>query len=134
MIRSCCLAAAAIAGAAAAAEPALTPGAIDPALTRARVCASEFRTASARHVPGALRRAVFAAYGMSPHAPPCPCELDHLIPIELGGANVFANLWPQPLAEARMKNKLEGILHRLVCTGALDLRAAQEEIVRSAGH
>ena len=37
---------------------------------------------------------VHMAYGMAPNQPPCPCELDHLIPLGLGGTNWLANLWP----------------------------------------
>jgi hypothetical protein len=58
-------------------------------------------------------------------------NVDHLIPPELGGSNLLKNLWPQPLAGEwtyHMKNRLERRLRKLVCSGALDLRIAQQEI------
>lgn len=58
-------------------------------------------------------------------------HVDHLIPPELGGSNSLKNLWPQPLAGEwtnQMKNRLERRLRKLVCSGALDLKVAQQEI------
>lgn len=58
-------------------------------------------------------------------------NVDHLIPPELGGSNSLKNLWPQPLAGEwayQMKNRLERRLRKLVCSGALDLKSAQQEI------
>jgi hypothetical protein len=49
---------------------------------------------------------------IGPHEPPCPCEMDHLIPLSLGGSNRQKNLWPQSeITEpwnAHVKDKLEG--------------------------
>jgi 5-methylcytosine-specific restriction endonuclease McrA len=45
------------------------------------------------------------------------CEVDHLIPLELGGSNRAANLWPQRYDggwSARDKDRLESRLHRLL--------------------
>jgi hypothetical protein len=53
------------------------------------------------------------------------------VSLELGGANDIANLWPQPYGGpwgAEAKDRLENRLHRLVCSGELDLAAAQHEI------
>ena len=58
-------------------------------------------------------------------------NVDHLIPTRLGGSNSIKNLWPQPLAGEwtnQMKNRLERRLRKLVCSGALDLKTAQQEI------
>ena len=58
-------------------------------------------------------------------------HVDHLIPPGLGGSNSLKNLWPQPLAgewTSQMKNRLERRLRKLVCSGALDLKTAQQEI------
>ncbi len=70
-----------------------------------------------------------AAYGVT--GPPGTYELDHLIPIELGGASTVANLWPQPWdgpVGAHVKDRLEDWLHSLVCFGRLPLDVAQHEI------
>ena len=59
-------------------------------------------------------------------------EIDHLIPLSLGGADEAANLWPESLVKqpwnAHAKNRLEVRLHELVCTGRLPLAQAQKEI------
>jgi len=60
-------------------------------------------------------------------------NVDHLIPPGLGGSNSIKNLWPQPLAGDwmyQMKNRLEHRLRKLVCSGALDVKVAQQEIAR----
>lgn len=91
------------------------------------------RNLPAAPATAALRRAVFAAYGRRQDAPPCPCVLDQLIPRELAGATVAANLWPQTAAEARLKDRLENRLRREVCDGVIPLAAAQQEIARDWG-
>jgi hypothetical protein len=77
-----------------------------------------------------LKRQVFDRYGMGPNAP-SGFNVDHLIPVGLGGSNSLDNLWPQPLAgewSHHRKNKLEDRLRRLVCSGEFDLKIAQKEI------
>ncbi len=74
---------------------------------------------------------VYAAYGISYPQPPGTYELDHLIPLELGGDNANVNLWPAPASSApgvHQKDDLENALHDLVCSGRLDLHEAQHEI------
>ena len=72
-----------------------------------------------------------AAYGLQ-NQPLSEYELDHLIPLELGGApEDIANLWPQPWngdANAHMKDAVEVFLNREVCRGNLPLAEAQREI------
>lgn len=109
----------------------VTPGVVNPQLTKAVVCSPKFRTGKWRHVTPKMHRQVFAAYGMRQSKRPCPCEDDHLISIELGGSNDNKNRWPQPYAGqwgARKKDALETHLHYLVCRGALPLSTAQREI------
>jgi len=61
------------------------------------------------------------------------CEIDHLIPRSLGGADVPANLWPQPFGtrpwNAARKDRLEVKLSREVCAGKLALRTARRMLV-----
>ena len=56
-------------------------------------------------------------------------EEDHLISLQLGGSPVDPrNLWPQPYegtCGARIKDKIEGRLKRLVCNGTITLQEAQ---------
>jgi hypothetical protein len=54
-------------------------------------------TGTVRHVTPKMKQQVCAAYGI----PAARCngrnyEIDHLIPLELGGSNDLSNLWPQP--------------------------------------
>ena len=60
-------------------------------------------------------------------------EIDHLIPLELGGSNEMSNLWPQPYRPqpgAREKDVLENYLHRQVYSGRMEIRVAQQVIVQ----
>ena len=59
-------------------------------------------------------------------------EEDHLISLQLGGSpDDPRNLWPQPYkgsCGARVKDKVEGKLKRLVCSGKITLEEAQQAI------
>jgi hypothetical protein len=105
-------------------NPALTPGAVLTTST-ARVCTPGY-SASVRDVPSSENAAVYARYGI-PHVP-YRHEVDHLVSLEIGGANAIRNLWPEPYAGrwgARTKDVLENKLHELVCSGRLSLPSAQ---------
>ena len=81
---------------------------------------------------GAYQGPAMAAYGIADQ-PLAAEELDHLIPLELGGATSVANLWPEPCTgrtSAREKDKVENFLHGQVCSGKLALADAQQAIVR----
>jgi hypothetical protein len=106
----------------------LTPG-VARVETRDQVCRSN--VGKNRDVPAALRRKVFALYGM-PGADPKSYEVDYLITPALGGADDIGNLWPQSYSatmwNARVKDALEDRLRELVCSGDVDLPTAQREI------
>jgi hypothetical protein len=55
-----------------------------------------------------------------------------MILLELGGSNSIKNLWPASHRtspwNAHVKDRLEGKLYELVCSGQLDLKTAQEAI------
>jgi len=112
-------------------DPRITPGKIDPALTAQVICGKGWSTTTVRAVNTAEKRAVARAYGLDYDAIRSEVEFDHLISLELGGANDPANLWPQtytgPL-NAHMKDRLENRLHAEVCSGQISLQAAQSEI------
>lgn len=105
-------------------DPAMTPG-IATSASVDQVCGTKWGS-DRRHVSAAMRREVFARY------PACRrCEIDHLIPRELGGADDIKNLWPQPyggLWNVAMKDRVEARLHREVCSGTISLEHAQNEI------
>ena len=88
---------------------------------------------------------MYAAYGLSYPQPSGEYELDHLVPIELGGqpdsvANEFPerNDTPDPAMIAKWhlsapfvhnsKDIEEDVLHQLVCAGRVPLSVAQQAI------
>jgi hypothetical protein len=104
-----------------------------PGVTKAEVCAPGY-SARARKVTARQKREVYERYGLDPHKPPCPCEVDHLIPLELGGSNETSNLWPEPYdveTGARQKDAVETRLHREVCGGVISLSRAREIITKN---
>lgn len=110
-----------------------TPGAIDARVTQATVattvCVPGY-TATVRppvSYTGPLKVRLMWAYGDLDT--PSAFELDHEIPLELGGApRDPANLWPEPIADARVKDGRENALHRAICNGTTTLAAAQAEM------
>jgi hypothetical protein len=62
-------------------------------------------------------------------------ELDHLIPLSIGGAPQSPdNLWPQPREgawSAEQKNELEWIVYKMVCRGELSLSEAQQRVAKN---
>ena len=108
----------------------LTPGATFIGVTAAEVCTSGWAT-SHRNVTPEQYVAVYGDYGIAYPEPSGTYELDHLIPLELGGDNASANLWPEPASPPpgfHQKDALENTLHDLVCAGSLSLAAAQHDI------
>jgi len=85
----------------------------------------------ARPITVAMRAQVLSAYGVQ-DVPSDQYELDYLITPELGGATDVRNLWPQgygsPIWNARVKDELEELLPRLVCSHQLDLTTAQRDM------
>jgi hypothetical protein len=64
------------------------------------------------------------------------CELDHLVPLELGGGDSMDNIWPQcgPSAVTlndryfKQKDQVEMYLAGQVKSGAMDISKAQHAI------
>lgn len=120
-------------------DPDTTPGAINPEVNqetvRSTICVRGWtRTVRPPQAyTSALKRQQLAALGyvdqrMSDY------ELDHLVPLELGGAPYDPrNLWPEPrtIADgwtADVKDELENNLNRRVCSGQIRLAEAQQAI------
>jgi hypothetical protein len=134
-------------------NPKTTPGALDPRVTQATVqetiCVPQYtdivglslayadpikdKMLKDRHLPGTVEN----------------YELDHLIPLELGGSPTSPqNLWMQPYGDANhplvatdkwpddgsalpgahQKDEVEATLRTQVCDGKIALREAQEQI------
>jgi hypothetical protein len=88
-------------------------------------------TKKVRNVPAEMKRTVYEQYDITSHGSG-DYEVDHLIPLELGGSNSIKNLWPESHRispwNAQVKDRLEGKLHELVCDGKIDLKTAQQAI------
>lgn len=106
-------------------DPALTPG--STITVPISVLCKPGYSKLVRHTTTAAKKRVCAAY----HKRDCPgpgFELDHLVSLEIGGADVELNLWPQPIDEARKKDVVENRLKREVCSGKTKLQDAQKRI------
>ena len=72
--------------------------------------------------------------GLAPSVDMKAYELDHFIPLELGGhPKDRQNLWPQPWGGkcgAHAKDAMENYLHRKVCDRQMTLAAAQVAITK----
>jgi hypothetical protein len=60
-----------------------------------------------RNIPTGEKLKVAAAYGNIPQSDWPKYEFDHLLPLCAGGSDDSRNLWPQPIAQAHEKDKLE---------------------------
>lgn len=115
-------------------DPVKTPGKATYNTTDT-VC-SRPSTKDVRKVPNSVKNDVYASYGVAACEGYCSgpqgCEIDHLISLELGGANTEDNLWPQPYDgdwNAHDKDRLENKLHALICKEkSLTLKEAQHAI------
>lgn len=110
-------------------DPACTPGSLDPRVTQASIGSTICRagwTATVRPPASATDRAkhdvAYPAYGI-PAA--TPSELDHLVPLELGGSNDITNLWVEVGRVPNVKDAVENRLRAEVCAGRVSLAAAQ---------
>jgi hypothetical protein len=107
----------------------LTPGAV---LTTdlSMICKPGY-TKTVRHTSAELKDEVFIEYGIDPRNG-AAYEIDHLIPLELGGADVRNNLWPESMDtkpwNAQVKDRLENYLHAEICAGRILIEQAQHEI------
>jgi hypothetical protein len=121
-------------------DPRCTPGAIDARVTQANaedtICARGW-TATVRPPEAVTERdtrQALAAYGY--YAGHRVYQLDHLVPVELGGSNAGENLWLEvdyPGGSPRSgylnpKDRVEERLHALVCQGRISLARAQTAI------
>ena len=74
---------------------------------------------------------IYRMYGIKYPQPFGTYEADHFIPLALGGDNDVANLFPEP-AEPRPgfkeKDLVESYLYEKVCSGEIELPAAQRAI------
>jgi len=114
-----------------------TPGAIDTTVTQnniqSTICVSGY-TSTVRpstSYTNKLKAQQIIDYGYT-DTNMSNYEEDHLISLELGGSPTDTkNLWPEPYNipnGARVKDRLENLLHKMVCNGTIPLATAQYEI------
>jgi len=99
-----------------------SPGAVRSRATAAQVCVAGYASRT-RNVTQSTRDTVYARYGQTGAHPFPAWEVDHRVPLELGGSNSLRNLWPEHLPQP--KDRLENRLHARVCSGSMTLGAAQ---------
>jgi hypothetical protein len=81
------------------------------------------------------RDEILTRYGLPPGTHP-DYEIDHLIPLCLGGSDDPSNLWPEPRRSiepkwnAEAKDRLERFMCDMVCSGQLDIGTAQEAFAK----
>jgi len=106
-----------------------TPGSIDPAVTQADITSTICKAGWTGKVRPPESRTEHAKYDVAYVAYHIPqsavSELDHLVPLELGGSNDITNLWPEVGRQPNPKDKVENALNRAVCEDRVTLTAAQ---------
>ena len=118
----------------------LTPG-VTRSLSRNTICTTKWGL-DKRFVTTSMKLTVYHEYGLSgPKDSRClldahgrRCEIDHLVPRSLGGADKIENLWPQPYGSkpwnASRKDRLEVRLGKEFCSGRITLIAARRMLVK----
>lgn len=111
-------------------DPACTPGAVDPAVTQSNIhttiCVKGYTATVRPPASDTGRWKVSSAQAYSETG--VTGEYDHLVPLELGGANSTSNLWLQPGGIPNPKDTIENTLKVAVCAGKMKLADAQRRI------
>ncbi|MEA2917697.1 MAG: hypothetical protein QOJ15_9778, partial [Bradyrhizobium sp.] len=123
-------------------DPSCSPGAVNPTLTLAVLKTKGFTTKCVRDQASSPHEKQ-QTYGWYKIKKPAnnsgktqTCELDHIISLELGGADTVDNIWPQcgPTRAAlnkrffKQKDAVENFLNREVKAGRMALSDAQHGI------
>ena len=100
--------------------------------SRNEICVTGY-SARHRNVTEQTKREIYAEYGIEHRArfnTPGSYEIDHIVPLELGGSNDPRNLFPQPYPFYVMKDHMEDFMRDEVCDHGLKLASAQQFFVR----
>lgn len=122
-----------------------TPGAVNPSLKLATLRSKLFKTGCVRdkNTSAGAKDKTYDWYGIDHPANNTgqhqTCEKDHLVSLELGGADSLDNIWPQcgptgfELAKRyfKIKDGVEDYLAAQVRAGRMGLREAQEGIAKN---
>jgi hypothetical protein len=126
-------------------DPRCTPGGINPSVTVAMLRNPAWRTGCIRNHESSEREKHKAYHWYGIREPrgnydeTQVCELDHLVPLELGGADGLGNIWPEcgPSGVAlenryfKIKDRVEDYLAYEVKSGQMTLREAQRGIAEN---
>jgi hypothetical protein len=113
-------------------DPACTPGSVAP-VAQGAVCVTGFEATERPSSTDAAKTRAMDSYGISADDRP-RVELDHLVPLSLGGSNDVTNLWPEvsDLPDAGFRNSKDAVERKLlaaVCKGGhVPLSEAQNAI------
>jgi hypothetical protein len=123
-------------------DPSCTPGAFNPTVTVNVIDDPAFSTKCIRD-QATTPREKSVTYSWYRLRPPVNndgqnqvCELDHLVPLELGGADTLDNIWPQcgpngvglRKRDFKLKDMVEDYLTAMVKAGKMDLDEARKGI------
>jgi len=81
-----------------------------------------------RNVGPAEKKEVAANYNIGSQDEWPNYEFDHLIPLCAGGGNDESNIWPQPIDEAKEKDKVENSVCRAMKDGTMTQAEAVQKI------
>jgi hypothetical protein len=114
------------------ADPARTPGVVNPDVTQANIATTICNHGWTRTIrpptdyTNALKLKQMREYGV--RGSRAEYQEDHLISLELGGHPTDArNLWPEPYPRAAEVDSIENELNAKVCSGDLSLDDAQRK-------
>ena len=110
-------------------NPTLTPGAV--LTTDASTICTPGYASSVRNVSTATKKQVYAEYSVSYPQPTGAYEVDHFIPLEIGGSNDITNLWLEPASPTpgfHQKDQFENFEHQQVCKGTISVAEAQSRM------
>lgn len=123
-------------------DPRCTPGGVNPSVTEEVLRSPSWRTRCLRNCQSseAEKHVTYGWYRIQKpkgnSGEEQQCELDHLVPLELGGADGLGNIWPEcgPDGAAlnsrdfKIKDRVESFLAEEVRAGRMPLPAAQRGI------
>jgi hypothetical protein len=123
-------------------DPQCTPGGINPTVTVTLLRNPDWKTRCIRNCQRseAEKHIAYDWYGIQKPRPNSGnrqvCELDHLVPLELGGADGLGNIWPECGPDEatlqnryfKVKDRVENYLADEVKSGRISLGSAQRGI------